>query len=82
MKPDPYMNHIEKARVLLDGGYFTTKGAIHHVLTQGEEVTFQEIIEGLGISQSAYYRARRQMEKQEGFKVQRTREVSLRVYPE
>ena len=82
MTKDAQRHHIKNARVLLDKGYFTTKGAIYHVLTHEEGVTFEEIIEGLGISHSAYYRARRQIQEQQGLKIKRTREISLRVYPE
>jgi hypothetical protein len=75
---------LEGTRELLDKGYITTKGAIFFGLLSlkdagVEEVHPGEMIKILGISKSMFYRAKREIEEQEGWKLRARREIQLRT---
>jgi hypothetical protein len=64
---------IEKAKALLDAGYVTTKGALFMIILSlkdlGIEMIKVQIIEMLGISKAAFYKARKEIQEQEGWKL-------------
>jgi len=73
---------IEAAKVLLDAGYLTTKGALLVILIglerQGIEGFFpEEMRRELGVSRGAFYRAKREIEEDMGWTLRRQRGVRL-----
>ena len=63
---------FERAKVLLDAGYITIKGALFVILLGLEELGVnkldpREVIETLGISHASFYRVKREIEEQEGW---------------
>ena len=73
---------FERAKVLLDAGYITVKGALFVILLGLKELGIKqlnhtELIETLGISKSAFYKAKKEIEEQEGWKLKAAREISM-----
>jgi len=65
---------LKSTRELLDKGYITVKGAIFFGLLSLKDVGVEEVdpgemIEILGISKSMFYRAKSEIEEQEGWRL-------------
>ena len=77
---------FERAKVLLDAGYITIKGALFVILLGLEELGVneldpREVIETLGISPASFYRVKREIEQQEGYKIKSHRYSTLSAGP-
>ena len=75
---------IEGTKELLDKGYITAKGAIFFGLLSLKEAGIEEVYPGemvkiLGINKSTFYRAKREVEEQEGWRLRVRREIQLRT---
>jgi len=75
---------LEGTRELLDKGYITTRGAVFFGLLSLKDVGVEEIhpkemIRLLGISRSMFYRAKKEIEEQEGWRLRARREIQLRT---
>jgi len=75
---------LESTRDLLKKGYITVKGAIFFALLGLKDLGFEEVhpeemIRILGISRSTFYRAKREIEEQEGWGLRARREIQLRT---
>jgi len=74
---------LESTRELLDKGYITAKGAIFFGLLSLKDVGVEEVeprkmMRILGISKSMFYRAKREIEEQEGWRLSPRSVIQLR----
>ncbi len=72
----------KSARELLDKGYVTTRGALFFLILNLKELGIEEIdphevVEILGISGAAYYKAKRAIQEKEGWDLKSTRGIRL-----
>jgi len=73
---------VQKAKMMLDQGYLTSKGALYMIFEslkqQGvKSVDPDELMEFLKLNKATFYKARKEIESQQGWKFRTGRTITL-----
>lgn len=72
----------QKAKTMLDQGYLTSKGALYMILESFREkgiksIDQDELVKFLNLSKATFYKARKEIESQQGWKLRMGRTLNL-----